>query len=79
VENNFRGDSMSRKESPEEKRERLRQNELENNSLGSLNEGLKRSQNGNLTDFSGGMGWKGTGIVILILIAGLFIYGYFFS
>lgn len=68
---------MASKESPEEKRERLRQNELKNNPTGSLNDGLKRSENGNLADLSGGMGWKGLGILILVLILGFIIYNVF--
>ncbi|KEK22852.1 DUF6366 family protein [Bacillus gaemokensis] len=70
---------MGSKETPEEKRERLRQNELKNNPTGSLNDGLKRSENGNLVDLVGGMGWKGTGILILVLILGYIIYNYIFS
>ncbi|WP_440603586.1 DUF6366 family protein [Bacillus sp. GB_SG_008] len=65
---------MGSKETPKEKRERLRQNELKNNPTGSLNEGLKREENGNLVDLSGGMGWKGTGLLIL----GFIIYNCIF-
>ncbi|MFJ8526650.1 DUF6366 family protein [Bacillus sp. NPDC094106] len=67
---------MGSKETAEEKRERLRPNELKNNPTGSLNDGLKRSENGNLVDLVGGMGWKGTGILILVLILGYIIYNY---
>lgn len=67
---------MGSKETAEDKRERLRQNELKNNPTGSLNDGLKRSENGNLVDLVGGMGWKGTGILILLLILGYIIYNY---
>lgn len=66
---------MDTKETPEEKRERLRQKELKNNPTGSLNEGFN---GGNLADLTGGMGWKGTGILILILIVGFIIYSLFF-
>ncbi|MBS2771133.1 hypothetical protein KFV09_06180 [Anoxybacillus rupiensis] len=65
---------MSSKETPEEKRERLRQDELKNNPTGSLHEGLKRTENSNLVDLTGGMSWKGIGILILVLILGLIIY-----
>ncbi len=65
---------MSPKETTKEKRERLRQKELKNNPMGSLNDGLKRAENGNLVDLTGGMGWKGTGILILVLIFGFIIY-----
>ncbi|MED4404113.1 DUF6366 family protein [Metabacillus fastidiosus] len=69
---------MDSKGTPEEERERLRQKELKNNPLSSLNEGLNRAENGNLTDLSGGMGWKGTGILILVLVVGFILYSYFF-
>lgn len=69
---------MSSKETPKEKRERLRQNELKNNPTGSLNEGLKKAENGSLVDLSGGMGWKGTGLLILVLVLGYIIYNFIF-
>ncbi|EOP48621.1 DUF6366 family protein [Bacillus pseudomycoides] len=69
---------MDSKETPTEKRERLRQNELKNNPTGSLNEGLKRAENDSLMDLSGGMGWKGTGLLILVLVLGFIIYNFIF-
>ncbi|MGG0726332.1 DUF6366 family protein [Bacillus paramycoides] len=69
---------MSSKESPEEKRERMRQSELKNNPTGSLNAGLNRAETGNHVDMVGGMNWKGTGILILVLVLGYIIYSYFF-
>ena len=46
-------------ETPEEKRERLRQSELKNNPTGNIHDALNRaSGGGNLTDLTGGMGWK---------------------
>ncbi|CAM3835662.1 MULTISPECIES: DUF6366 family protein [Bacillus] len=69
---------MSSKESPEEKRERMRQSELKNNPTGSLNDGLNRAETGNHVDMVGGMNWKGTGILILVLVLGYIIYSYFF-
>lgn len=64
---------MDLKETPQEKRERLRMNELKNNPTGSLNDGLNRGANGSLGDLVG-MGWKGTGILILVLVVGFVIY-----
>lgn len=61
-------------ETPEEKRERLRQSELKNNPTGSLHDSLNRGNNGNLTDLTGGLGWKGTGILIVVLIIGFILY-----
>ncbi|WP_229677472.1 DUF6366 family protein [Psychrobacillus lasiicapitis] len=48
-----------------QKKRRLRQCELINNLNGSLPDALKGGSFGNLTDLTGGMGWKGTGIHIL--------------
>ncbi|MBC1373282.1 hypothetical protein HCA55_09065 [Listeria booriae] len=70
---------MKSNESPQQKRERLRQEELKDNPLGSLNEGLKRSQQGNPTEFVGGMSWKVTGIAILVLIIAVIVFAYFFG
>ncbi|GAB3056570.1 DUF6366 family protein [Virgibacillus ainsalahensis] len=58
-------------ETPEERRERLRQEELKRNSAGSF-------YGGGLPDLVGGLGWKGTGILILIIIVGFIIYSVFF-
>lgn len=65
-------------ETPEEKREKLRQEELKKNSTGSLIDGLSRAENGNLADLVGGLGWKGTGILIVILFVGYVLYKLFF-
>ena len=58
-------------ETPEERRERMRQKELKNPS--------SSIHGSNLSDLVGGMGWKGTGILILLLILGFIIYAVFFS
>ena len=70
-----RGEMMStKKESPEEMRERMRQEELKNNPTGSLNEGFNRGRSPNLSDMS----WKETGVLILILIVGYIVFSLFF-
>ncbi|MEK4091780.1 DUF6366 family protein [Viridibacillus sp. FSL H8-0110] len=69
---------MSLKETPEEKRERLRQSELKNNPSGSIHDALNRGSSGNITDLTGGMGWKGTGILILVLFFGYILYNLLF-
>ncbi|MCM3638964.1 DUF6366 family protein [Sporosarcina luteola] len=58
---------MSRdNETPEDRRERLRQKELKH---------LSSSIHGsNLSDLVGGLGWKGTGIIILLLLVAIVIY-----
>lgn len=57
-------------ETPEERRERLRQKEL-NNPSSSIHGSI-------LSDLVGGLSWKGTGILILLIIAGFIIYAVFF-
>ena len=60
------------KEGPEGIRERLRQEELKRNPAGGIH-------GGGLQDLVGGLGWKGTGILILLLIVGTIIYLAFFN
>ena len=69
---------MSDKETPERKRERLRQQELKNNPTGNLNDSFNRANNGSLVDLVGSLGWKDTGILILVIILGFIIYSVFF-
>lgn len=65
------------KETPERKRERLRQQELNGNPTGNLNDAFNRANNGSLVDLVGSLGWKGTGILILVLIIGVIIASIF--
>ncbi|QXE02906.1 DUF6366 family protein [Terribacillus sp. DMT04] len=67
------------KESPKERRERLRQEERKHNPGGNFHDGLNRSEQGNLADLVGGLGWKGTGIILLIIIIALAAVWLFFS
>jgi hypothetical protein len=60
------------KEGPEELRERLRQAELIRNPAGSIH-------GGGLQDLVGGLGWKGTATLILLIIVGTLIYLAFFN
>ena len=66
-----------KKESPEEKEKRIRQSELKNNPTGSLHDGLNRAETGSPVDMTGGMNWKGTALVILVLVLAYIIYTYF--
>ncbi|WP_433939903.1 DUF6366 family protein [Paenibacillus lautus] len=63
-------------ETPEKTRERLRQEELENNPFGHMNHGNGRSQY-SLVDLVGSLGWKGTLVLIIVIIVGLIIAQYF--
>lgn len=56
-------------ESPEEKRERLRQKESKQHPTASLKDGIDRSHH-----VSGGMGWKETGVLLLVFIIGVIVY-----
>lgn len=64
----------SRKETPEELRERLRLEELKNNPFGAFSDGANSAEFGNLADLYGGLGWKGTGIIIILMVIGYITY-----
>ncbi|WP_413033477.1 DUF6366 family protein [Paenibacillus xylanilyticus] len=55
-------------ETPERKRERLRQEEHQKNAAGTFKDGLDRAQFGNLAELMGSLGWVGTGVVIVVII-----------
>ncbi|MFD1204619.1 DUF6366 family protein [Sporosarcina contaminans] len=62
---------MSRdNETPEQRREKLRQRELRSP--------LSSIHGSNLSDLVGGLGWKGTVVIVLILIATLVVYSLLF-
>ena len=67
------------KETPEQKRERLRQEELKRNPTGSMNDAFNRSSSGGLVDLVGSLGWKDTGILIAVIIIGVIIVSVFFK
>lgn len=60
------------KETLGERRERLRQEELKRNPAGSIH-------GGGLQDLVGDLGWKGAGILILLIIVCIIIYLAFFN
>ncbi len=64
----------NRQENPKEKRERLRQEELKRNPGGALRDGFSRGENGDLTNLVGDLGWKGTAVLIIVLIVGYVLY-----
>lgn len=57
------------KETPEQIRERLRQEEKNSNPTGNMNDAFHKAGTGSFAD----LGWKGTGILILVLLFVLFI------
>lgn len=66
------------KETPEKRRERLRQEELKGNPTGNLNDSSHRAHHGSLVELVGGMGWKGTGVLLILVIAAFIIFSLFF-
>lgn len=60
----------SNKETPEQKRERLKQQELKGNPLGNMNDAFNRANSGVPAESIGSIGWKAKGILILIIIIG---------
>lgn len=66
------------KEAPERKRERLRQ-ELKRNPTGIMSNVFNRANSGSLVDLVDNLGWKVTGILILLLIIGVIVASIFFK
>lgn len=64
-----RGAGMSKEtETPEIWRERLRQEEVKQNPAGNVSDAFNKNENGNLADLVGGLGWKVTGISLIVLM-----------
>lgn len=66
---------MTEKKSPEENRERLRQQEVKNNPTGTLKDSIDKAEIGSSVDFTGSSNWKETGITILLIL--VVLIGYF--
>jgi len=62
---------QSNKETPEQKRERLKKQELKSNPMGNMNDTFNRVVSG--APDVGSLGWKATGIIILLIIVGFII------
>ncbi len=54
-----------------------RKKEGEHHPLSTLNDAQQRAQHGSLFDFVTGLGWKGTGLILIIMLLGLAIYALF--
>ena len=59
-------------ETPQARRERLRQEELKRNPSASMH-------GGGLQDLIGDLGWKGTGLLFLIIVIAIVLYLAFFN
>jgi len=66
------------KETPEQKRERLRQQELKGNPTGTMNDAYNRANSGGLVNLVGSLGWKGIGLLILVNIIGIIVITFLF-
>ena len=64
-------------ETPERKRERLKQEEVKRNPAGNMNDAFNRNEAGNLSGLAGSLGWKGLGILITVLIIGFIVVSLF--
>lgn len=68
-------------ETPERKRERLKQEEVKRNPAGNMNDAFNRNEagnlSGNLSGLAGSLGWKGLGILITALIIGFIVASLF--
>ncbi|MCM3737056.1 DUF6366 family protein [Bacillus cytotoxicus] len=64
------------KETPERRRESLRQEELKK-PTGNMNDAFDRAETGNFADLLGSLGWKGIGVFILIIIIGFMVVSIF--
>ncbi|GEL77782.1 DUF6366 family protein [Tenuibacillus multivorans] len=60
-------------EKPEDRRERMRQEELKQNKASQMGDAFDRAKGGSLQDLVGGKSWKGT-LVILVVIVIIFIF-----
>ncbi|MGG4128485.1 DUF6366 family protein [Paenibacillus illinoisensis] len=56
-------------ETPEMMRERLQREEQHDHAAGTFKNGLERAQFGNLGELASSLGWIGTGVVIVVIIA----------
>lgn len=56
----------------------MRQEELKGNPLGNMRDASNRGEHGFLIDLVNSLGWKGTGIVILVIIVGYIIISFFY-
>lgn len=65
------------KETPERRRERLKQEEIKRNPTGNINDAFNRNEAGNLSGLAGSLGWKGLGVLILLIIIGFILASIF--
>ena len=52
---------------------------MKRNPTGSMNDAFNRASSGSLADLVGSLSWKGTGLLIFVLIIGVIIVSVFFK
>lgn len=65
------------KKTPEHQQEELRQEELKKNPGGNVNDAMRRAETGGLAELAGSLGWKGFGILLLVIFVVGFIVAFF--
>lgn len=65
------------KKTPEHQQEELRQEEAKQNPAGNVNDAMRRAETGGFAELAGSLGWKGLGILLLVIIIGIFIAALF--
>ncbi|WP_080846262.1 DUF6366 family protein [Cytobacillus gottheilii] len=65
-------------ETVEQKRERLRQQEMKRNPTGIMNDSINSAYSGNLHELVRDLGWKGAGILILVVVMAFIFISIFF-
>jgi hypothetical protein len=53
--------------------------ELKRNPTGNMNNAFNRTETGNLPDLIGSLGWKGIGILVLVIIIGFIVVSLFYG
>ncbi|WP_232336820.1 DUF6366 family protein [Planococcus lenghuensis] len=69
----------SDRETPENRRERMRQKELKRNPTGNLSDGFNQANSGHPGGLFDNMGWKGAIVLVLVLIVAFIIAALFFQ
>ena len=62
------------KETPERRRERLRQEELKRNPTGNMSDAFNRANSGGLVDLVNSLGWKGILVIIIVFNVASFFF-----
>lgn len=67
------------KETPTRIRERLQHEEIKRNPTANMSDAVNRASVGNLGSLASALGWKGIGILILVIVIGFGVGSIFFK